>query len=179
MNKTYQKSFFDEKNAGFTLIELLVVVLIIGILAAIALPQYQKAVMKSRLATVQNNVKTIVQSAEVYFLANGHYSNDDLSVLDISELSGCVNQVSGQLVCQNSYYDYNAGEYAQRGWGERVEGYVRINGVSVIGYAQFLQNSPKHAGERWCLAVTNAGLSHEICKSYGGEQTERNAYRIP
>lgn len=71
------------KNAGFTLIELLVVILIIGVLAAVALPQYEKAVEKSRLATVYPLVKTLVSAEEAYFLANGEYTCD-LSRLDVS-----------------------------------------------------------------------------------------------
>ena len=67
---------------AFTLIELLVVVLIIGILSAIALPQYKWAVEKAHATEALVNLKTLHDAVEVYYMANGSYptSWDQLDV---------------------------------------------------------------------------------------------------
>ena len=71
-----------KNKQAFTLIELLVVVLIIGILAAVAVPQYQKAVEKSKAAQALTLLKTLSQATQNYYLANGTYPTkfDELAV---------------------------------------------------------------------------------------------------
>lgn len=61
-------------KTGFTLIEVLVVVLIIGVLTAIAVPQYQKAVLKSRFSSLLLTAKAVRDGNEAYFLTHGAYA---------------------------------------------------------------------------------------------------------
>ena len=101
---------------AFTLIELLVVVLIIGILAAVAVPQYQVAVAKARFMQLKVLVRAIYEAETVYHLANGDYSAD-FSQLDI-EMPGGAKQVTASDI---TYEDFECSiKINDEGYGNRI-----------------------------------------------------------
>ena len=144
---------------GFTLLEMLVVVLIIGILASIALPQYQMAVAKSRVTEAIIAMKNLSDAEEIYYMAQGTYT-DVLEALDVD------------IPAISNYYDYSC--YDDK-WLSCIA-HPKKDGYPVVEFV-FL-NHNKHAGKHWCQTwdsdlLTDAGKvkAAKICSTYGPQDT--------
>ena len=146
---------FHTATAGFTLIELLVVVLIIGILSAVAVPQYQVAVLKSRYAQSQILADAFFRAEELYFLANGTYTLD-FTDLDIDYPVGWSLSESKKAVRGNEQ--------------ECVLNDGTGHGKSLTVYCHSLRNTLLYYPVSNDLRLCGAGdaISTKVCKSLGG-----------
>ena len=150
----------QNKSRAFTLIELLVVVLIIGILAAVAVPQYQTAVEKSRATEALVWTKHLAEAEELYYMANGEYTND-LSKLGIT-------------VPSNDHFV----------WGAAVDPSVynvrlmSTNGGYVIRY--FMKHLPsthaEYQGRFLCVAPEENKKGTALCRSLSGTTGEEYTF---
>ena len=149
---------------GFTLIELLVVVLIIGILAAVALPQYQKAVGKSRVAHMLSVAGAIRQAEEAYYLASGAYTQDwdSLSISFNGTVSGKTLTLSNNMVLELNDGSVGGAALFAITW-DKLEDIQLMGGLT--------HSTWDFAGKNLCYASSSSEKAKEICKiASGGRQ---------
>ena len=136
---------------GFTLLELLVVVLIIGILAAIALPQYRKAKEKAEASELLTNVKALNEAQHRFYLLHGSFAEnfDDLDI-DFSgyERSGCEDllpsfpNIKDCLINDNSILFINIDNDKNTGfWALGNKGENKFSGFIFLGKNPNLQEN--------------------------------------
>ncbi len=166
------------KNRAFTLIELLVVVLIIGILAAIAVPQYQKAVLKSRTSEAVIMLKSILEAQEIYYLAHDEYTNN-INELDVSVPADRVYLNDNSVLPAAAANQPNSYFYTCQFKRSCLASAYNPNLPELEFQTQQgkgTDNFPSQLwGRHWCHTHPNTGktdLATEICKSLGTKDND-------
>ena len=154
---------------GFTLIELLVVVLIIGILSAVALPQYTAAVEKSRASEALVNLKNIQQAYIIKYMEGNLFAGDDgaYPAKDFVELSGGQWESSGNYYCtKNFFYEFAHPDI----YAHRIQSLAANCSSSTIGsYTIHIQVPPESGWEndKACDAYDDVG--YKVCQGLKGQ----------
>ena len=148
-----------ENKNGFTLIEMLVVVLIIGILAAVVLPQYKYAVAKAKFTQLLTATKAIKDAQTRYMLLNDERSLD-LSVLDI-DIEGCSysGTIKDSITC-----DWGGCGISHNSARSRFSCY--LNSPLIVYFLDFSNNK-----KTCCASKLSGNLGKKLCQAEFPEST--------
>jgi prepilin-type N-terminal cleavage/methylation domain-containing protein len=113
-------------NKGFTLIELLIVVVIIGILAAIAIPKFSATREKAYRSTMQADLRNLATQQELFYSDNYTYSTDltALGFVQSRAVTVTVGVASATGWSATSTHDALAGEQCDTGHGSEGDGEI-------------------------------------------------------
>ena len=142
-----------QKRKGFTLIELLVCILIIGVLAGIAIPQYKYSVAKAKFSQLKIAVRAIQDAQRRYMLANNKVRSLDLSALDVA-IEGCSYNKQGDKI------NCDWGRCGISGDSTRSMIGCTINEPYIIYYVSFSNNT-----KNCCASKASGNIGKKICQN--------------
>ena len=157
-----------QNKQAFTLIELLVVVLISGILAAVALPQYNKVVMKSRLTEYEQNLKAIAESVRICNLSKGSRCSTleelDIEIPPCRPLPGYFSSCSYVLCAAGPGLPTVIGEDGKQWFSYALRG--------ITSFSAYDENQGF-----LCVRDLDFGVATSICEQLGFTEDWTESYR--